>query len=704
MRILMNRLVAEILELMKRGEISRSVARSLLQHTQQYPENNDAQDKRVAIIGISAELPGAKNIDEFWDVLIQKEDRISPLSSRRRELCEPFVRKHGERLGIDSNNPFWQAAWIEDIDQFDPHFFNITPAEARVMDPQQRRFLQVAYNCFEDAGYAGNRIRGSKTGVYMSAALVNYVDALTEFTPKSVTGNVPAFVGSRISYMYDLKGPSFVVGATCASSLLAIHEACLGLINGDCEMALVGGVNIFPFPVNASNIFMNAAGIMSDEQKCRPFDNKANGIGRGEGVIALLLKPYKKALEDKDNIHAVILASAINNDGLSAGITAPNPKSHTELYLDAWKKAGITPESLSYIEAHGTGTNLGDPIEIKGITDAVRKTTDKKQFIALGSVKGNIGHLLDGAAGLSGLIKAVLVLKRGVVPPTVNLTEPNQHIDFLNSPVFVPVTPWNLKENHSDRPLRAGVNCFGFNGTNVHVVLEEAPKMPEPIVDDQIRVYPISARTKKSLYSLIEKYVAQKDYLLTLDPDSVSYTLWSGREHFENRVAIVANNIKQLLEICQKIVSSGDLEYTVYAHEHLSDINELQLKLANEYVRGKNVPWHKLFRNLEVRKVSLPTYCFDEQSYWLEEEVEKSTVIKEVDEISQLMFIVRSVLEMDDIEPKDNFIEVGGDSLSALQLISRLKKEFPQCDITLEEFLAIPDFESLAKRIFEANK
>jgi 3-oxoacyl-(acyl-carrier-protein) synthase/alpha-ketoglutarate-dependent taurine dioxygenase/acyl carrier protein len=538
-----------------------------------------------------------------------------------------------------------------------------------------------------------------------------------------VPGNVPSFVASRVAYIYNLRGPSYVSSSTCASSLLALHEACLGLIHGDCELALVGGVNLFPFPINAQKIFMNAAGIMSDDQRCRPFDQHANGIGRGEGVAALLLKPLEKALADHDHIHAVILSSAVNNDGLSAGITAPNPRAHTELLLEAWKRADITPESLSYIEAHGTGTHLGDPIEVRGITDAVRQYTNKRQFIAMGSVKGNIGHLLDGVAGLSGLLKVLHILKHGIVPATKHLQEPNRYIDFLDSPVFVPDQPWDLQANRqAETPLRAGVSCFGFNGTNVHVVLEEAPTVPskQTSSEQETFVFPLSARSSDSLHTLVTKYAQLDEHTYDLSARDVSYTLWSGRDHFAYSVAFIASSMQNLVMLCKELASLPfeqwqKNEQVFLCRDHQDDvkpgdqqkIEEEYKKLAQEYVSGKIGAWHRLFEHKEVYKVSLPTYAFDEHSYWvsLKRPVATQNIGVEREDASELdkvLAIVRDILEISDVRAEDNFLAKGGNSLSALQLISRLRKEL-HMQIKHEDLLGAPDFQSLVANVVNSQ-
>ncbi|WP_246064818.1 type I polyketide synthase [Melghirimyces algeriensis] len=701
-------MVQQIFDLLKKKELSRDAARQLIKMINDAPAKSvGARDRKMAIIGVASELPGAKTFEDFWNVLMKQEDCIAELPSERKALCDGFVQYYWEKYGISEEKPYWDAAWLDDIDRFDPDFFGITPVEAKVMDPQQRRFLQVAYQCFEDAGYAGIRMRGSRTGVYVSAAMANYADALSEYTPLSVPGNVPAFVASRIAYLYNLTGPGFVTNATCASSMLALHEACLGLMNGDCDLALVGGVNLFPFPINGKEIFMNAAGIMSEKQRCRPFDQNASGIGRGEGTVALLLKPLKKAVADHDHIHAVITSTAVNNDGASAGITAPNPKAHADLLAKAWELAGIGPEQLDYIEAHGTGTHLGDPIEIRGIEEAVRRKTDKKQFIALGSVKGNIGHLLDGAAGLSGIVKALHVLKKGVVPPTVHMEEPNQHIDFMDSPIFVPTFPWNVRDGkHGDEPLRAGISCFGFNGTNVHAVLEEAPRKTsqESSNDEEPPfVFPFSARTKKSLYGTIAKYATLD--AKQLPAKDVAYTLATGREHFKHRLAIVANTTSECVDVCQSLLEQEMDAWDDIIYADLSKTSESVDSLAQDYIAGRRCAWHKQFKGMDVYKVSLPAYVFDEQSYWSyigEQGSDQGSDVAETD-LDRVLSIVESVLEVKGLTPEDNFLSVGGNSLAGLQFVSRMKKEF-QTEITLEDVFTQDNFQQIASLLQKEKK
>lgn len=699
----MSKLIPQVLNLLKNKELTKNAAKQIIESVNEIKSNSKPEvDKKIAIIGISTELPGAKNFDEFWNVISGEQDKITELSDSRKSLCEGFLVNNMEKLKISKEKPFWDAAWLDEVDKFDAGFFNISAAEAKVMDPQQRRFLQTAYQCFEDAGYAGSRMKNSNTGVYISAAMTNYSEGLDEFTPLSVPGNIPAFTASRISYIFNLKGPSYVVNATCASSMLAIHEACVGLMNNDCETALVGGVNIFPYPINSEKLFMNAAGIMSEQQKCKPFDDSASGIGRGEGAVALLLKPLDQAIEDNDNIHAVIIASRVNNDGTSAGITAPNPKAHADLLAETWDRAGIKPEQIDYIEAHGTGTHLGDPIEIKGIQEAIERSNNDKQFLPIGSVKGNIGHLLDGAAGLSGVIKALHVIKKGIVPPTINLVEPNTHIDFVNSPVFIPTLPYNIKKNKKENePIIAGVSCFGFNGTNVHLLLEEAPKKAEIDKKENSRkayVIPFSAKSELSLRGTIEHFSNLTADMINLS--DLAYTMCTGREHHDIRVAIIAETMDDLIVACKNLIDQdmSSWEKIVIKTNH----NDNTMKtLAESYILGEKCSWHKQFQNENNFKISLPTYFFDEKSYWLQSE--GSVKVKEVkgkSTLEEIISLAEIILETENIKQTDSFISVGGNSLSGLQFITRLKKQFNKDFVLDDVFLT---FEQLSKQINNEN-
>ncbi|MFB6549726.1 beta-ketoacyl synthase N-terminal-like domain-containing protein [Streptomyces sp. NPDC056405] len=701
----MTRTVTSIMELLARGHIDRQTAQDLLSALRSGTERQpDTAQAPVAVIGVAAQLPGAATYDQFWDVLLAGQDRVEPAPAHRRALCAPVLDD------ADEDPDFLHAAWLDDIDRFDARFFDVTPADARAMDPQQRRFLQVAYHCLEDAGQAG-RVRGTRTGVYVSAALGDYSSDVVEMTPSAVPGVIPSFAASRLSFLYDLRGPAFVSSATCASSLVVLHEAVLGLRNGDCDMALVGGVNVFSLPLASDSRPMDVSGITSGDHRCRPFDHHGTGIGRGEGAVAVLLKPLDRALQDGDHIRTVIRGTAINNDGASAMMTAPNPKAHASLLLDAWRRSGVDPASLSYLETHGTGTPLGDPIEVRGITTAVRHHTDRRQFIAAGSVKGNIGHLVDGVAGLSGLVKAMLVLQHGVVPPTVNLREPNRHIDFLDSPIFVPAEPWDLRAGRDpSTPLLAGVSCFGFNGTNVHVVLEEPPPRKEAPaarpagLDGRPLVFPVSARSLTSLRALL---AAHAGYDRDAAARDVAYSLWA-REHHGQRIAILARDLAEFAETCGKLTEGEtETESENLPNVWATDIScgrpdSPEAELAQRYADGEDIRWHGLFADEpHPTLVGLPLYPFDEQSFWLDDGPAHRSGPRG-DTLARLLAVVGDALGYEAVAEGDSFIGLGGTSLSALQIQAALRREHTW-HVDVADLLGAEDFRQLAGLIDSAG-
>ncbi|MFD1905729.1 beta-ketoacyl synthase N-terminal-like domain-containing protein [Paenibacillus rhizoplanae] len=356
-------------------------------------------------------------------------------------------------------------------------------------------FLEVSWEALEDAGYAEKELNGSRTGVYVGDTDADYLKLIQEMEPYALPGNTISIVASRLAYILNLASGSHLIDTACSASLAAVHHAIKGLITGDCEMALAGGLNLTLFPIDEG---LADIGIASTDYKARTFDADANGTVWGEGFCTVVLKKLKNAKRDRDHIYAVIKGSAMNSDGKSNGITAPSARAQSELIQAAWRNAGIPLETMTYLEAHGTGTRLGDPIEMQGITGAIRSSTDHQQFCALGAVKTNIGHL-DTAAGLAGFMKTVLALKHQAIPATLHFHDPNPHIDFMNSPVFVntELMPWTTSNGV---PRRAGVSAFGLAGTNCHVVLEEyqgdAPSAAGIPEGPEISILTLSAKSR----------------------------------------------------------------------------------------------------------------------------------------------------------------------------------------------------------------
>ncbi|MEH2211070.1 non-ribosomal peptide synthetase/type I polyketide synthase [Nostoc sp.] len=506
----------------------------------------DDLDLEIAIIGMSGRFPGAKNIDEFWQNL---QDGVESISF--------FSEQELESLGINSTllkaaNYVRAKAVLEDVDLFDASFFGFAPREANIMDPQQRLFLECAWEALEDAGYSSGTDAGS-VGVFAGASLNTYLllnpSLNLESTPSSfqtLISNDKDFLATRVSYKLNLNGPSITIQSACSTSLVAVHLACQSLLNGECDMALAGGVSIY-FPQKVGYLHQEEM-IFSPDGHCRAFDAKAQGTIKGDGLGIVVLKRLVDALADGDNIYAVIKGSAINNDGsLKVGYTAPSEDGQAQVIKDALTIARVMPDMIAYVEAHGTGTTLGDPIEVAALTQAFRASTEAKGFCAIGSVKTNIGHL-DVAAGVAGLIKTVLALKNKLLPPSLHFEQPNPHIDFINSPFYVNTTAceWETGET----PRRAGVSSFGIGGTNAHVVLEEAPA-PEfaySQVERPLHLLCLSAKSQRALMELAAKFKSQLAMHPSVPLGDVCYTANVGRVHFPHRLVAVSETSTQMLE------------------------------------------------------------------------------------------------------------------------------------------------------------
>jgi len=489
----------------------------------------------IAIIGIGIRMPEAATLREFQENLAGGRDSVREISVRRKKNTNLSLKETYQLLG-----------YLEDIDLFDPAFFGISRSEARNMSPEQRILMEIAYEAFENAGYNYEHFNNTRTGVYIGDTLLQYYELAREIEPTLYTGNMSSIMAGRVARFFNLRQKAVMVDTTCSSSLVALHQACNDLAAGECDTALVGAVSINLFPRKKSSI--DHLGIISPGGKARTFSAGADGTSAGEGAVCLLLKPLEAALADRDIIHAVIKGAAVNQDAnLSGSLTAPSSIAQAEVIVEAWEKAGVDPREITYIEAHGTGTKLGDPIEIEGMGQAFARFTDKKHFCAVSAVKSNIGHT-DCVAGLAGLVKAVLSLKQQQLFPTLHFNEPNPFIDFANSPVYINDTlrPWALPDSCSRRI--AGVSSFGLTGTNCHVVVTEAPARDSsnrPAVKD---VYPLllSAQTQVSLKENMQALLQQLGEQPSLSPEDVSYTLAVGRKHHKYRLVVWGGTAKEL--------------------------------------------------------------------------------------------------------------------------------------------------------------
>jgi acyl transferase domain-containing protein/acyl carrier protein len=500
----------------------------------------------VAIIGLAGRFPGAKNIEEFWQNLQNGVESVKFFSDE--ELLFAGV----EPALLSQPNYVKAGAILNNIEMFDAAFFGYTPREAEILNPQHRLFLECANEALENAGYNPQTYQ-SPIGVYSALSKNDYL--LENIYPNQdlieAVGVSPIliangdYLSTLISYKLNLSGASITVQTACSSSLVAVHLACQGLLSGDCEMALAGGVSV-RLPQMSGYIYQEGD-IVSPDGHCRTFDAKAKGAVGGNGLGIVVLKRLENALEDGDRIYAVIKGSAINNDGaMKIGYTAPGVEGQANVILAAQATSEIPAETITYIEAHGTATPLGDPIELEALTQAFRVNTDKKGFCAIGSLKTNIGHL-DAAAGVAGLIKTALALQHKVIPASLNFEQPNPKIDFANSPFYVntQLSEWNTGET----PRRAGVSSFGIGGTNAHLILEEAPILEQKTVEPgrEYQLLLLSAKTDSALETMtvnLAEYLQQHPELELAD---IAYTLQVGRRTYNHRRMLVCSSLESAI-------------------------------------------------------------------------------------------------------------------------------------------------------------
>jgi len=512
----------------------------------------------IAIVGMGCRFPGANGVRAFWELLIQGKDAIAAYPADRLKLNEPVVGREG--------------GYIEGIDGFDYSFFNLSYREAIRMDPQQRILLEVVWEAFEDAGIPPSDWANTMSGTFIGISNNDYgrKDLQAE-EPHifSLTGNALSIAANRLSYLYNLNGPSLAIDTACSSSLAAVHMACQSIWSGDSKQAVAGGVNIIL--TDGITTSLSNAGMLAADDRCKTFDAKADGYVRGEGCGAILLKPLSKAIEDGNDIYSVIRGSSLNQDGRSNGITAPNQHAQEKLLQAAYTQAGIKFDDIGYIESHGTGTYLGDPIEVKALGNVVSAGRTTADAYFLGSVKTNIGHL-EAAAGIAGLIKTALVLKHGIIPPNLHFEKWNDEIPHAKYAVRVPVKCETLTPGSC-----AGVSSFGFGGTNVHVAM--GPSMAEQSYaaqefDEQPELFVLSARRKEGLSRLAEQYIhmirsgyAEQEWQLS----ELCSSLWQGRQHHSHRLALVASSFDGLADGLESFHTEAEHPGLKYGNAVLSE-------------------------------------------------------------------------------------------------------------------------------------
>ncbi|WP_444944873.1 SDR family NAD(P)-dependent oxidoreductase [Microbulbifer sp. ZKSA006] len=631
---------------------------------------------KIAIVGMSGKYPGAENLNQYWNNLKKGKNSIREVPASRWDVDRYFDPDPEQ---VDKTYCKW-IGLVDDVEYFDPLFFHISPAEAEMMDPQHRLFLQESYRAFEDAGYSPSSLSKEKCGVYLGVGASEYAAMLNRDKSNKLdtTGHSSAIAAARIAYHLNLKGPALAVDTACSSSLVAAHLACQALKSGEVDMALAGGVSIYLAP--ESYIAMSAAGMLSPAGQCHPFDDRANGFVPGEGVGTLVLKRLEDAEADGDHIYGVILGSGINQDGRTNGITAPSATSQIELCRDIYDKNNIDPQSISYVEMHGTGTKLGDPIELDALATVFQEKTGQRQYCAVGSVKSNLGHT-SWAAGIAGVQKVLMSMQNKTLVPTLNYSNSNEHFDFSDSPFYVntQTKPWNTKSG----PRRAGVSSFGFSGTNAHMVIEEYVQPEQnalPISHDEREAFLVvlSAKNSDRLKDVIRHLIAYLDdsgELSAQQMKDIVYTLQVGRDAMEERLAFIASS-KQEFEEKLKAALCDDVHVDLFSakvHQHKDEISNFKRDLSHQntidtwikeeqfqkildiWVKGLDIDWRKLYGIKKLQRLSLPTYPFVKKRCWINRSEgnqspaieNKSTVPSASDEMSKIAVVHDSVWNSD---------------------------------------------------------
>jgi acyl transferase domain-containing protein len=501
------------------------------------------QDENIAVIGIGCRIPGAgEGPDRFWSLLANGTDAITEVPADRWDAASYFD-PDPDKSGRTSTK---FAATLNGIDLFDAPFFSIARREAIHMDPQQRLLLEVCWETLEHSGYSPRRLLASPTGVFVGISTTDYHAMLLERGEEAIdaylaTGTAHSIAAGRISYALGLQGPSIAVDTACSASLVAVHLAAQSLRANECRLALAGGVNAILSP--EVTIALSKAHMMAPDGRCKAFDSRANGFVRGEGCAVIVLKRLSDAIEDRDNILAVLRGSALNQDGRSSGLTAPNGKAQENVIRAALEKARVAPAEIDYIEAHGTGTELGDPIEAHALSEIFGAAPREKPLV-VGSVKTNLGHL-EAAAGVAGLIKVILSLQHDEIPRHLHFQKMNPHIDWGNLQVEIPTEA--KKWSKSERKRLAGVSSFGFSGTNAHVIIEEAPTRERKAIENDrpLHILTLSARDDRALNELQQRYVNALASTHEAVAD-ICFTANAGRAAFDHRLFVVGSTAEEI--------------------------------------------------------------------------------------------------------------------------------------------------------------
>ncbi|EMI54522.1 type I polyketide synthase [Rhodopirellula sallentina] len=602
----------------------------------------DRLSEPLAIVGIGCRFPGATSPDDFWELLHQGRAVDTHAGDRWTNELKSDREKQPGRITAN------RVGWLDQIDQFDAAFFGISGREAASLDPQQRLLLEVAWETFENAGIAPQSCRGRRVGAFVGMCSNDYLYRLTRRDSESIdtymsTGNAHGAAAGRLSYVMDWRGPSVAVDTACSSSLTAVHLAARSLRYGDCDMAIAMGVNVILAP--ELSISLSQAGMLSPTGRCHAFSSDADGFVRGEGCGAVLLKRLSDAIKDQDPILCVVRGSATNQDGRSVGLTAPNGNAQQAVIRAAIADARLTAEQIDYLETHGTGTPLGDPIEVDALRQVFGPSREPSRPLQIGSVKTNVGHL-EGAAGIAGMIKVILSLKNNYLPPHLHCDELSKAIDWQ-----WPVEVIRQKRSwESAKPRIAGVSSFGFGGSNAHVILSDAPSVhplspaastegtviarpvasgvqlensPAPNLTPQPSLFVLSAKSPKALRQYAERFAASLS-AISLPLVDVCFSAATTRDVFEHRIGIVAGTTQELVAELQRYADGNPSSQTITEvstseNRLLGDDRVCELRsVAMAFLRGETISWKEHFPPT-AKRVPLPTYPFQRSRRWIDD-------------------------------------------------------------------------------------
>nr|ATX68126.1 malonyl CoA-acyl carrier protein transacylase [Nostoc sp. UHCC 0450] len=615
----------------------------------EYPQTQEA----IAIIGVSARFSQADTLQAYWQNLQAGKNCVGEIPANRWPLEGFFVENADEAIAQRKSYSKW-GSFLESFADFDPLFFGIPPRDALSIDPQERLFLQSSWEALEDAGYTRDTLRETyqqQVGVFAGITKTGfdlYGPELWKRGEQVFPHTSFSSVANRTSYFLNLQGPSMPIDTMCSSALTAIHEACEHLRRQDCQLALAGGVNLYLHP--SSYVQMSALRMLSKDGQCKAFGQGGNGFVPGEGVGVVLLKPLSEAIRAGDHIYAVIRGSHVNHGGKTNGYTVPNPVAQADLISQTLKKAGVEARSISYIEAHGTGTELGDPIEITGLTQAFKKETADTGFCAIGSAKSNLGHL-EAASGMAGLCKILLQLKHRQLVPSLHAGDLNPNIAFDKTPFVVQQTlsEWKrpiveINGEVKEYPRRAGISAFGAGGSNAHLIVEEyAQEDAQEDINEPVLIV-LSAKNSDRLIKMADNlrcFLIAKTEAKPPRLAEIAYTLQTGREPMSERLALIVNSLEELEKKLKSFVEGqenipsfyrgyvrqdGELLSDFATEEEFSTIIDEWItskkigKLLNLWVRGFTIDWQKFYPKGKPRHLSLPTYPFAKEYYWFNQE------------------------------------------------------------------------------------